>query len=312
MQLNYHTIAQNQKLKAEKKLKKAIWLYFWLLIFEGALRKWVVPSLASPLLVVRDPVAVWILFVALKNDILKRNGYITAMIIITAISFIATLTVGHQNIYVAFFGARIFLIHFPLIFVIAKVFNQDDVVKIGKVFVWLTPPMTVLIAIQFYSPQTAWVNRGVGGDETGGGFSGALGYFRPPATFSFITGTTLFFSMAGAYILYFWFNKSNIKIWLLVLASIGWAASIPFCISRTLFFQTVITLLFLLPMLANNSKNFSRVLVGVVGFSIVLSILSTIPFFQNATDAFLTRYDSANTAEGGVQGVLLDRFLGVC
>ncbi len=35
-------------------LKKGIWLYFFLLLFEGALRKWVLPSLSAPLLIVRD------------------------------------------------------------------------------------------------------------------------------------------------------------------------------------------------------------------------------------------------------------------
>lgn len=40
-----------------KSLRKLLWLYFWLLIFEGALRKWILPGLSSPLLLVRDPVA---------------------------------------------------------------------------------------------------------------------------------------------------------------------------------------------------------------------------------------------------------------
>ena len=39
-------------------LKRWIWVYFWLLIFEGVFRKWIVPSLSGPLLLVRDPVAV--------------------------------------------------------------------------------------------------------------------------------------------------------------------------------------------------------------------------------------------------------------
>ena len=40
--------------------KKAIWLYIVLLIFEGALRKWFLPSLATPLLVIRDPIVIWL------------------------------------------------------------------------------------------------------------------------------------------------------------------------------------------------------------------------------------------------------------
>ena len=39
-----------------KVLRWLIWTYFWLLLFEGGLRKWIVPSLANPLLIIRDPV----------------------------------------------------------------------------------------------------------------------------------------------------------------------------------------------------------------------------------------------------------------
>ena len=40
-----------------KLLRQLLWLYFWLLIFEGALRRWLLPGLATPLLLVRDPIA---------------------------------------------------------------------------------------------------------------------------------------------------------------------------------------------------------------------------------------------------------------
>ena len=33
---------------------RLVWAYFWLLLFEGALRKWLVPGLSSALLIVRD------------------------------------------------------------------------------------------------------------------------------------------------------------------------------------------------------------------------------------------------------------------
>ncbi len=38
-------------------LKKLFWAYFLLLIFEGALRKWILPQFSAPLLLVRDPIA---------------------------------------------------------------------------------------------------------------------------------------------------------------------------------------------------------------------------------------------------------------
>jgi hypothetical protein len=310
MELSYITVERIKEERAKKQLKNAIWLYFWLLIFEGALRKWVLPGLASPLLIIRDPVAIWILLQAINHRFIKTNIYLIAMVVVISLAFILSLTVGHQNILVAFFGARIFLLHFPLIFIIANVFDVSDVIKMGKAMVWITPPMTVLIALQFYSPQTAWINRGIGDESTGGGFSGALGFFRPPATFSFISGTTLFFSLAGAYILYFWFNTTLIKKWLLIAATVSWVASIPLCISRTLFFQTAISVLFVFFAVSLKPKYAWRTVLIFVGIAIALVVLANTPTFQTFTAAFAERFSSANESEGGLHGVLVDRFLG--
>ena len=44
--------------KTIQNIRRLIWLYFWLLLLEGALRKWVLPQLSNPLLIIRDPVVV--------------------------------------------------------------------------------------------------------------------------------------------------------------------------------------------------------------------------------------------------------------
>ena len=171
-------------------LKKGIWAYFLLLIFEGALRKWILPGLATPLLIIRDPIALWLIVASINRGLIKSNIYL-ALIVLTGITGTFTaLFFGHGNLPVALFGARILLLHFPLIFIIGRIFNRADVISMGMKGLWISIPMTLLIALQFYSPQSAWVNRGIGGDISGGGFSGALGFFRPPGTFSFTNGTT--------------------------------------------------------------------------------------------------------------------------
>ena len=48
-------------------LKKLFWAYFLLLIFEGALRKWVMPGLSAPLLLIRDPLGLLILIEAFRT-----------------------------------------------------------------------------------------------------------------------------------------------------------------------------------------------------------------------------------------------------
>ncbi len=291
-------------------LKKLIWAYLLLLIFEGALRKWVLPGLATPLLLIRDPLALWLIFKAWQRNLLPSNIYLFFIILIGAVSTFVAVLVGHGSLGVALFGARIFLIHLPLIFVIGRVFDYDDVIKVGKVVLWLAVPMTVLVALQFYSPQSAWVNRGVGGDIEGAGFGGALGFYRPPGTFSFTNGNTLFFSFLACYVVYFWFDQSRVNRILLVCASIALIAAIPLSISRGLFFQAAVTLAFA-SIIAFYRPKYTLHLIWVVLIGVIIVIgLGNTEFFQTATEAFNARYDNANETEGGLEGVLGGRFLG--
>jgi hypothetical protein len=292
-------------------LKKGIWLYFILLIFEGALRKWVLPGLAAPLLIIRDPVAIWLIIMAWRRGLLKSNIYLTVTFVISIVAFVTALLFGHGNLFVAIYGVRTLLLHFVVIFIIGAVFNRDDVLKLGAAVVWLTIPMTILVIFQFYSPQSAWVNLGIGADTAGGGFSGALGFFRPPATFSFITGTALFYSLSACFIFYFWLSpKKHVKKYVLIASSIALAIAIPVSISRTLFFMVAFTLSFVLIAFARNSRRRGRIITVALVIVVIFVVLSQLSFFQTATEAFTSRFDNATEVEGGLEGTLGDRYLG--
>jgi len=291
-------------------LKRGIWAYFILLIFEGALRKWFLPGLSTPLLIVRDPIAVYLLWLAIKDGILRPNIYMSTAVLIGIIGIFTALFFGHGDLAVAIFGARIFIFHFPLIFVIGSVFTREDIIKMGKVLVYISVPMALLIAIQFYSPQSAWVNRGIGGDLKGAGFSGALGYYRPPGTFSFTNGNALFFAFAGSFIIYFWLVQRGINRIILIAATISLIAAIPLSISRALFFSVASSLLFAIIAMFRKPQLFGRfVLIGLIVF-FSFGILSTTPFFDTSREAFLSRFETANETEGGMSGVIGGRYLG--
>lgn len=292
-------------------LKKGIWLYFYLLIFEGALRKWVLPGLAEPLLIIRDPLAIWLLFKGLQANVWKPNGYVHLMWGITILSFILTMFIGHGNILVAIYGMRIAIIHFPLIFLIGVVLNKDDVIKMGKTVLWLTLGMTLLVAVQFFSPQSAWVNRAVGG-EGGSGFGEVSGFYRVPGTFSFTNGLSLFYGLTAAYVFYFWLKErqNQVSQLLLILATVALLAAIPLTISRTVLFETVLSLIFLLAISGKNLFVIRR-FVGIVFAGLTfLVVLNKFNFFQTAIRIFNERLTTANEVEGGLQGTLIDRFLG--
>lgn len=291
-------------------IRKGIWVYFILLIAEGALRKWVFPSLATPLLVVRDPLVLWLVIMAWKNEEMPMNWYIKTIWFIGIAGMFTALAVGHGNIEVALYGARILLLHFPMMFLMGRFFNKDDVELMGKVLLWMSLPMIVLITIQFYSPQAAFINRGVGGDLAGAGFAGALGYFRPPGVFSFTTGNTQFWSFVQVFVAYFWFNPDRIPKWLLLASTACAIAAIPLSISRTLIFQALLTIAFLAVPIAKKPVYLFRMLGALIGLIVILALLNKVSFFQQATEALTTRVDAASESEGGLQGTLGDRFLG--
>ncbi len=296
--------------KTLKFLKNGILIYFLLLIFEGALRKWILPALSNPLLIIRDPVALWLIALAWKEGYLRVNLFLTCTVFIGFISFFAALFLGHGNLFVAIYGARILLIQFPFIFVIGSVYTKEDVLKMGRLILWISIPMAILITLQFYSPQTAWVNKGLGDSKTGAGFSGALGYFRPPGTFSFITGTTQFFGLLACFVFYFWINTKAVNKLILTGATLALFIAVPFSISRTLFYEVGFTLLFFVISVVIKPGYLVK-FIGIAALIIVLVVLlSQTEFLKAPIEAFTSRFTGATKSEGGVSGTLGDRYLG--
>ena len=291
-------------------LKQGIWIYFFLLIFEGALRKWFLPALATPLLIIRDPIALWLLIMAWQRGKLTFNFNVAAIIFIGVVGTYTAVLVGHGSLLVAVYGARILLFHFPLMYVIGRIFTREDILKMGKTMLWLSAPMAVLITLQFYSPQSAWVNRGVGGDIAGAGFDGALGFFRPPATFSFTNGTHLFFGLAGLFVFYFWLESQTINRWLLIMATVGLVISIPFSISRSLLQYVTVSFIFSFIAITQKPKHLSRLVFMTLGGVVAIAALSQTSFFNTAFEAFSTRFTTASEVEGGLEGSFGDRVLG--
>jgi hypothetical protein len=295
--------------KTTAQLKLGIWIYFFLLIFEGALRKWFLPGLATPLLVVRDPLAVWLVITCWTKGYFPFNIYVSVMVWVGIIATILTLFIGHGSLPVAIYGARIYLFQFPLIFVIANIFNRDDVIKIGKWTLIICIPVTLIVALQFFSPQTAWVNKGVGG-EVEQGFSGAMGFSRPSGVFSFNSGNTLFYSFAACFIFYFLLNMKQFNKLIIIAASLCLLITIPLSISRGLLFSVAITLFFGVFAISRKPQYLAKLIFGILLTLIAFMILSQQSFFQTSTAAFTSRFTSANEQEGGLEGVLMDRVLG--
>ena len=134
-----------------RNIRRLIWLYFWLLIFEGALRKWVVPQLSNPLLVVRDPVLLLAFFLAFRAGIFPANRWVYTLGVIgllsLALSFVQLWPYFEpfRIALVSAFGFRANFLHLPLIFLMARVLRMEDVKRFGWWTLVLMVPMALLM-----------------------------------------------------------------------------------------------------------------------------------------------------------------------
>lgn len=291
------TLSEQEQISNYYSIKIAIWLYFLLWIFEGALRKWIVPSLATPLLVVRDPIAIYIIFRAFYLNVKFVNPFVVVSFIFTFLSLAITLSFGHGNLFVGLYGARIMLIHFPLIFVIGAVFKKEDILKFGRVMLLINIIVTTIVYLQFVSPQSALINIGIGG-EGSAGFTGAMGYSRPSGTFSFTTGLSSYYIMVSVFVFYFWLSKESCSKILLVASTLALLIALPITISRTAVGGVLLVGLFAFLGSSTSFKSIIRVLVTVFLIVFLITILQkTTSVFNTGSEVFMQRVDEANNVE---------------
>lgn len=311
--LNLNKLVEGNDYRLERKM---IWIYLWLLIFEGALRKWFLPGLAQPLLLVREPIVILLMLRALQGRIITST-LARVMMFVSTISLVMTFFVGHHDALVGFYGWRIYFFHFPFMYIMGLVLTRDDLMKMLRFVLLLSIPMTALVVTQFYSPQEAWVNRGIGGDEEGAGFGGALGYFRPPGTFSFTSGYVAFQGVVCASLLYYvtmnntLSDKYKFPQWMIYTLLVCYLISIPTSISRTHLFQTVAFLLFLGIASLRSDYMKSKFIRFVFFGALAIVLLVATGWADTQLEAFSSRMESASNSEGGVvEGSIGHRFFG--
>lgn len=290
-------------------IRRLIWLYLILWLIEGGLRRWFLPGLATPLLLIRDPLVILIYGVAVVKNVFPTNGFIMTGAVLAILTFANALAIGHGNLGVALYGVRCDFLHVPLIFVMARVLRRDDLLRLAKVAVWLVIPYSMLLVAQFEAPQDAWVNRGVGGSLEGAGFSGALDKFRPPGTFSFITGPTVLYPILTAC----WFMlvlTRKIPAWLMVVSGVAIVVAIPVSISRGFFLGVVLVAMAGCLALFIGGRLSGGVIVRAILAAVLLPILAAqIPAFKDGTEAFGARWQDSTTDAGGVQGAIVSRLI---
>lgn len=295
--------------QTQKKIRKCFWIFFFFVLTEGIFRRWLLPGLNNIFLVIRDP---FVIYVVLIGHGYIKSGLAKGMMVLGMVNFLTTMLFGHGNIMVAVYGLRITLFYFPFMYICGHVLTTDDLYKVGRILVYMIIPMVALNIVQFFSPQSSFVNIGVGGDETGAGFGGAMGYFRPPGIFTFIAGLTDYYGVAFGFLLYFMLNKDKCGISKKILLGslIAYFISIPVSISRTHFVQTALILAFFFTVSLNNQAAMKKITLLVIVTLLLSPVLMQIEEVRLFLEVFFSRFDGANESEGGLGNSAVNRTFG--
>lgn len=144
-----------------------------LLVVEGALRKWVLPTQGRLLYFVRDPFVIAIYALAIGSGRWPRGSTLLNAVLAFAALGLALGTVqvlaspggsaGTQAL-LAVYGWRNYFLYAPLMFVIGATFRAQDVDRVARLLLLLAVPVALLVFVQFSSPPGAKVNVGISDD----------------------------------------------------------------------------------------------------------------------------------------------------
>lgn len=193
--------------------QRIVWLifgFYWLLIFEGALRKWGLPQLEQVFFFVRIPVALVLYWTAFRHRRWPRTSapmlglYLLAVAVtmLVAVQLVAG-GYGQRYILLAGYGWVNYFFYVPLAFLIAENFQFEDLLRLTRHATWLAIASCPIVFMQFSSPADSVINLGSGLDEANQfkNLGAALGFVRPTGFFTSTAGQIHFVASTAALLL---------------------------------------------------------------------------------------------------------------
>jgi hypothetical protein len=271
-------------------------------VFEGSVRKWVSVSFTNPLVLLRDAMALFGIFFAVKNNFLKFTQFGTQILWFwTAILLLwgmLQVIINQSSPLIFIIGMRFWLLYLWFAYAAAISMTEQDFDFIIKIILLLLLMMAPLTVMQHFLPPFSFLNKQVGGDE-GEVFMVSADIVRTTGTFSFTAGNTTFLAFAAPFALAM--LASNKKLWKfkwmsqIFILALGITTMVSG--SRTAFVTLILLFSIYLVISLVYSKNKKRgsTIVMIIAMT---SMLALIPFvFSRALNATQERVESASQQE---------------
>jgi hypothetical protein len=198
-----------------RRVVKLIFLVYWLLILEGALRKWVLPQFQKEIYFIRDPIVLAVYWMSIRYRLFRHS---TIVLTITAlIAWLCMVEVVFHAMsdkcdpLLTGYGLRSYFFYIPLALVIAETFDRADLERLIRQTLLFSIPAAAISIFQSLEPAGAIINAGVSSDpenqvHTLGVVAGVV---RTTGTFTSNYGQGLFVGSVLAMLVWVWTLPAN-------------------------------------------------------------------------------------------------------
>lgn len=265
------------------------------LVFEGALRKWLLPQASDLIYFLKDflLIGAYLGYFSSPNNkykLLFRNRFLNILVfLISGWCLFQVFNPSLGSPLVGLLGLRSYLLYIPLMWMLPNLFlSKEELFDFIRLYLLLTIPIGLLGIAQFFSPASSPINIYVPGEVSDVATFGSTANVRIAGSFSYIAGYTIFLLIAFGLLIPILSQKIQ-WIWLtiaelfLVVANLfmtgsrGVAIAAGLILIGYLFFET----------LSHSTKSFQTIKYLII--PILLVLLSVSIFFRPAVSAFWLR-----------------------
>jgi hypothetical protein len=306
----------SRTLSSRATFDRLVLVIYVVLLFEGALRKWVFPDAMDLLFFVRDPLVIAAYIYALSTFGLELKSstlkFGIALIVMGGVAGAINVWEGRLDVSIYAYGFRNYFVYLPLVYLIGQRLSYQGWCAITKVTVWLQAPLAILCIYQLEMPALHPINAGVmeGGLYQPGVFGEVI---RTYGTFTSSAGQTVFITFSLAVLLWCLTlprSRRPLSTRMLVLGAAGALSMLAVSGSRGAYvgvaFVCVVTGL-AVTLLRHDKMQ----VVGVVAAFVFAVTLASLTVFSKASDALYERVAGADESEVfqlGFAGRIIDGF----
>jgi hypothetical protein len=234
--LLYAGVAVWSLLVVANRWRQGLFSVFVLLVFEGALRKWVFPSAQAQIYFLKDGIllATYLGFLLYCPRSKIAPGGVTAISVVLVLSFlfgcIEVFNPNSPSVLVGVMGLKAYFLYAPIAFILPYVFDsQKQFLRLIRCYIAMAIPVAILGFVQVAAGPESSINAYVSHSEDAvilAVFGSERDLVRTSGTFSYIAGYAVFltfiaFLSLGYNLAQGWRLKNNITPLLALILVVG-------------------------------------------------------------------------------------------